>query len=269
MHISAYRKQADSSEKEFWMKRLVGSLVLMILFAAAGQAQSEVAVVNGASFRAGFPVSPGSLASAFGSFGTVTQGGAPALPLGTELNGVQVFVNDVAAPLLFVSEGQINFQVPASMPGRVPIRVVNAGTVVAEGTVDIIQSAPGLFHVTTDPQKQGAALNQDFSANGEQRPAIRGQVIQLFGTGQGPLSSPIPDGEGAPSDNPARTTSMPQVFVSVDEAEVLFSGMAPGFVGLWQINVRIPDQSYIAGQVPVFVVKDGIESNQISVWVAQ
>jgi uncharacterized protein (TIGR03437 family) len=58
------------------------------------------------------------------------------------------------------------------------------------------------------------------------------------------------------------------VFISVDEAAVEFSGMAPNFAGLWQINVRVPNKSYITGQVPIFVVKDGIASNTISVWVA-
>ena len=267
MRIPANRKQTDSRKELFMMKRLMGSAVLVILFTVAGQAQ--VAVVNAASFDPRFPVSPGSLASAFGSFGAVAELHAPGLPLETTLSQVQVFINDVAVPLLHVNSGQINFQVPASTQvGRWPIRVVNNGTEVAAGTVDILDAAPGLFFNTTDPQQQGAVQNQDSSDNAEQRPAIRGQALIIYATGQGPLNSPIPDGAGAPSEPPAQTTTAPKVFISVDEAAVEFSGMAPNFAGLWQINVRVPNKSYITGQVPIFVVKDGIASNTISVWVA-
>jgi uncharacterized protein (TIGR03437 family) len=267
MRIPANRKQTDSKKEMFRMKRLIGSAVLVMLFTVGGRAQ--VSVVNAASYDPGFPVSPGSLASAFGSFGTVPETHTAGVPLETTLGQVQLFVNNVAAPLHHVNSGQINFQVPASTPaGRVPIRVVNNGTEVATGTMDVLDAAPGLFFITTDPQQQGSVQNQDFSDNGEQRPAIRGQVLILYATGQGPLTSPIPDGAGAPSEPPAQTTTAPKVFISVDEAAVEFSGMAPGFAGLWQINVRIPNKSYITGQVPIFVVKDGIASNTISVWVA-
>jgi uncharacterized protein (TIGR03437 family) len=58
------------------------------------------------------------------------------------------------------------------------------------------------------------------------------------------------------------------VFISVDEAEVTFSGLSPQFPGLWQVNAAVPDRPYISGQVPVVVTIDGVPSNQVSFWVA-
>src|SRR5688572_27756071 len=91
--------------------RLLLALSLALATMSPAFAQSSVAIVNGASFKADFPVSPGSWASAFGDFASVgisteTQNGV--LPIPTTLGGVQVLVSGVAAPLNYVGPSQIN-----------------------------------------------------------------------------------------------------------------------------------------------------------------
>jgi uncharacterized protein (TIGR03437 family) len=77
----------------------------------------------------------------------------------------------------------------------------------------------------------------------------------------------VPDGD-VPS-GLVRTQETPEVFISVDKAEVIFSGLSPQFPGLWQINARVPDKPYIRGQVPVYVTINGVSSNVVSFWVAE
>jgi uncharacterized protein (TIGR03437 family) len=215
--------------------------------------------------------SPGMLASIF-SFTTTHFGtdmaALSSTPAPTVLGDVSVLVAGVAAPLLYVSPTQINFQVPSSTPvGSAPqeIQVVKASTgqVLASAPVRIVPVSPGLF--TNDSSGSGplAALNQDNTRNDGAHPAKAGTVIQLFGTGQGIVS-------GAPADGtPAALTQLPtdekpSVYINattgpVPPEDVLYSGLAPGFIGLWQINVRIPKDVPI-GDVPVVVVFKGINS---------
>jgi uncharacterized protein (TIGR03437 family) len=234
-------------------------------------AQNSVAVVNGASFLARFPVAPGSLASAFGTFPGASSASASALPLPATLGGVQVLVDDTPAPLLFVSAAQVNFQVPRSVAtGRRSVRVTVGGTAVAQGTMDLLDLSPGIFITgTAGNNPVGAVLNQNSSANTEANPARRGEVIQIFGTGPGALSATIADGAAAPGDPVVTTTTQPVAgVIGGVETAADFSGMAPGFVGLWQVNVKVPDRSFISGQVQLFVKIGGLPTNVVTFWVA-
>jgi len=175
------------------------------------------------------------------------------LPLPRELAGIRVMVNGVAAPLFFVAPGQINFQVPAGTPtaGAVEIRVENAATgqIIAIGKAAMAQAAPGLFTAEPTGTGQVAALNYDNgknTVNSASNPIARGDVIQLFGTGQGLAPNMPGDGEASPGSPVVNTDGKPDVIMQpgpasfLDPKYVEFSGLAPGFVGVWQVNVRVP-----------------------------
>lgn len=239
---------------------------------SAASGQTPITVVNGASFQARFPVAPGSLVSAFSPPGSplsgVSEAQAQSLPLPTELNGVRVLVNQVPAPLLYVSAGQINFQVPHGTPvGRVPVQVMAGGNTVGSGDANIYEISPAVFVLDGTDTPQGAILNQNDAVNSQTAPARRGEIIQIFATGQGPVSTTPSD--GAPPTDLTTTTTLPRAYVSVAEAEVEFSGLSPQFPGVWQVNVRIPDREYISGQVPLVITLNGVESNIVSLWVAE
>lgn len=253
--------------------RLTIAALALTALALPGAAQTGVAVVNAAGFQRNFPVSPGSLASAFptgGAFAGVTQAGATETPLPTTLGGAQVLIDGAAAPLIFVTGangGQINFQVPSSLtPGRHTVSITAAGGQVASGNLDVIPAAPGLFFNPADIAEPGAILNQDFSVNSPANPAAKGSVIQLFATGQGPVDQPVGDGQPTPAAQISATLDT-EAWVGGAQRTVLFSGLAPNFVGLWQINVQLDAAD--SGSLPIFVKIGGLSSNGVAVYVAE
>lgn len=191
-----------------------------------------------------------------------------AFPVPTTLGGLQVLVNGQPSPISFVSPGQINFVVPWNAPtsGTAPVQVVAASTsqVLASGTVAMSSASPGFFiRGTNAGSPQIAGLNQDNTINSSTNLAKVDSVVQLFGTGQGLVTNAPRDGDPG---NGQSTASMPMAFIGGSPATVAFSGLAPGFVGLWQVNIQIPHtpvalQGFPVNVFPVLLVYKGLQSN--------
>ena len=214
-------------------------------------------------------MSPGSLASMFGVNLAKDTVVANSLPLPTNLGGVQVFVGGTASPLFFVSPGQINFQVPVETSGTtVAMAVSSAGVRGPDSPVRIAAEAPGIFTATPGGKGQGAILNQDFSANSVQNAAEPGSVIQIFATGLGATNPTSQTGGlGASSEPFNRTVNTPFVLIGGTPAEVLFSALAPGFVGLYQVNARVPAGTTPGDAVPLRIQIGGGASNTVAIAV--
>ena len=251
--------------------------------------------ISNASF--GFGTLPrlasGTLASAFARTGVSQNLSADSLPLPTLLGGVTLRmggsltfdatagwkyspVGSREAPLLFVGPSQVNFQVPPgiSLGNSVPAQLTLAGSTLLT-TLDLIATSPGIFTVLMNGQGQGSVLNQDNAPNGNPqsilgaKPATRGSVIQIYATGAGETDPPLLPGEPAPlSGNPLfLTRAQPTVTMGGIEARVLFSGMAPGYVGLWQINAEVPAGITPGPAVSLTVTAGGISSNTVTIAV--
>ena len=211
---------------------------------------------------------PGMLSSIFAfpsqRFGSQTVTNSN-IPIPTSLGDVQVTVAGIPSPLLYVSPSQINFQVPYETPvgNFVEIRVSNVSTsqVLASWLFRIDAVSPGLFTVNATGSGPVLALNQDGSINDGTHPAKAGTYVSLYGTGQGVVSGAPPDGQ--PAQGIISTSATPNVFINgpdyIPASDVQFSGLAPGFVGLWQINAKVP-ANVPPGAVSVFVSVDGIPS---------
>jgi len=189
------------------------------------------------------------------------------LPLPTTLGDVQVFVAGVAAPLLYVSPGQINFQIPSATPPltfqEIQVQRASTGQVLASWIFRIETVAPGLFTRDSTGTGQLAATNQDGTPNDGAHPAKAGSIISLYGTGQGLVDGLPPDGQANPN-GPHSTSQKPKVFINdnfVPDADVQYSGLAPGYVGLWQINVKVP-ANVPPLDVPVYVQYQNLISSQ-------
>jgi uncharacterized protein (TIGR03437 family) len=187
-------------------------------------------------------------------------------PMTKTLGDIQVLVADQPAPLSYVSPIQINVFVPMNAPssGTVEIQVVrvSTGQILASFPVQMDVASPGLFTFNASGTGPLAALNQDNTVNTASNPIARGQVIQLFATGQGFVPGAAPDGQ--PSSGLVSTQWLPRVVIGTDfvaDSDIQYSGLAPGLVGLWQINVRIPDKVAPASAVTVVVVQRDIPSN--------
>jgi uncharacterized protein (TIGR03437 family) len=229
---------------------------------------AQIAIYNGATNVLRFPIAPGSFAKVNGNFAGTPTASADRLPLPRELGGIQVFVNNVAAPLYAVRADEISFQVPrAATAGNHPFRITRGGAEIASSRVDVLDAAPGIFFAVGDPNAQGGILNQAGAFATRDNPARRGQIIQIFGTGEGPLASAVED--GAIPTGLVSTRNEARCFVSVDPAVIQFSGASPQFPGLWQVNAVVPDRPYITGQVPLFCTINGISTNNVTFWVAQ
>ncbi|HTS50314.1 MAG TPA: FG-GAP-like repeat-containing protein [Bryobacteraceae bacterium] len=231
--------------------------------------------VNGASFAKGQPLTAGALVSVFGNGFASANAPAQSIPLPLNLGGVSVTVGGVPAPLQFVSSGQINLQVPWEITGSTADIVVTAnGTALPAFHANIAPVVPGIF-TTQSGVGQAIAINQDGSLAGPENsipglavhPAKAGDVLQILATGLGAVSPPVADGANA-SDGLRNTAVMPTILIGGVAAPVSFSGLAPLFVGVNQINVTVPQVS--PGVVPLQIQEGGITtSNQVTIAVTQ
>ena len=233
----------------FSFTRLWLFLILGCGWSQAILAAGNVAVVSGASYETA--VAPGSIASLFGGNLTTQTLVATTLPLPTVLAEVTVKINGKTAPLFYASPTQINLQIPgATTPGTATVEVFSnrdATTPIGTGTVTIVESAPGLFTFNAAGKGQTAALNSDYSLNADfdlfpgSRPEAAGNYAIIYATGIGNTNPLVADGQPAPSATLAVGIGTTTVTVGGITAQVTYSGLAPGYVGLWQINVLLPE----------------------------
>ncbi len=218
-----------------------------------------IGVVNAATYVSG-PVAPGEILSIFGArLGPEQSAQAQFDPdtgkLPTTLGGVQVTFDGVPAPLYFVSFGQLNLQVPFEVSSKTSVRmVVTVPDLDPAGlTVAVAEAAPGLFTTGGDGRRV-LAVNQGNSINAADNPAAAGSVVVLYLTGQGMTNPKVPTGAPAPLVSPFPLPVL-KVAVTIDAlpARVIFAGLAPGFVGLTQINAEVPRAVLPSSNVPVSV----------------
>lgn len=217
---------------------------------------SSAGVVNAASFRNG-TLAPGQILSVFGR--AIGPDAPATLAIGDDgrvassLAGVRLLVNGVPAPLTFVSAGQINAVVPysaAALPVA-QLAVERDGALSEAVTVLTSATAPALFTLSGSGVGPAAALNQDSTINAAANPVKRGEVIVLFGTGEGALDPEQADGavSAPPLPSPAAEIT---VRIGNANAEVLYAGPAPGLVsGVLQINARVPASVLGGPETPV------------------
>jgi uncharacterized protein (TIGR03437 family) len=218
--------------------------------------------VNAASFVSGLAIAPGSIISIFGtnlSTGTASDLSAP-LPY--QLSGTSVLFNGNPMPLFFVSQGQINAQVPFNAPvGSAQIQVQSGASVSSVASVPVATYSPGIFIVNYNNNTGAIIHTNNYAVVTASSPATRGETLAMYVTGLGPVNMAIASGAAAPSAAPfAMTLANPTVTIGGANANVSFSGLAPGFVGLYQLNVTVP-QSVSSGNQNVQISVGGITSN--------
>ena len=178
----------------------------------------------------------------------------------------------VPGRISFVSPGQVNVQIPWEFQGLTNVQMkVAIGSFGSEAsavfTVPLAQASPAFFEYDEGTGRRLiAGLDTAFQLLTSTNGARRGQVVQLYMNGLGQVVNGPPSGEVAPSDRVVETQNTASVTIGGRNAEVLFAGLAPGFVGLYQVNVRVPGDAP-AGLQQVVLTIAGVASKTASLVV--
>jgi uncharacterized protein (TIGR03437 family) len=217
-------------------------------------------VLNSASGRSGV-IAPGENITILGlGLGPAAGVTAPAGTWPTSLGGVSVSINGTDIPLAYASGFRIDGQVPYGMattgPAAIQVRNTNTTTASALVSVSTQPTSPGVY--TFDQSGFGAAkaINQDGKLNSVLTPARAGEVVTIYASGLGAVVPAIPAGQAGPT-NPLSVVSQ-TVAASIGgvPAPVTFAGLAPGYAGIYQVNIMIP-AGVPAGTRVIFVSNAG------------
>ena len=196
--------------------------------------------------------------------------------LSTSLGGVSVLVNGEFAPLFFVSPSQINFQMPWTFGSTAePLVVTVTGVPSASQTISAGQFySPGIFSINSSGSGQGAIqiANTTFfaapagSISGEQaRPAVRGSdYLTIYCNGLGDVKNRPANGAAVP-DGTSTTVQAVTVTIGGVTVSASFSGLSPGFVALYQVNVLVPATAPSGSAVALTITVGGVTSNTVTV----
>ena len=234
---------------------------------------SSLSINNGGFQNAGGfgapPLAPGSLVDVYGNF-PVNTAVANGAPWQTTLSGLSMQFNGVPAPFYFASAGQANVQVPWELAGQSQASVVAAagGSSSAPQTMSLASAAPGIF--TMNAQNQGAILDTSYNLVGSSNPATAGSsYILIYCTGLGPVTNQPATGSVASANPLSYATLNTTVTIGGIQVTPYFAGLAPGFIGMYQINVLVPAGVAASSTVPLFVSVGSAKSNTVTVAVQQ
>jgi len=226
-------------------------------------------VVNNGTFGGGEQIAQGDIVAVFGDqFTYGDPQGASSLPLGTTLGSTQVLVNNQPVPLYYVSPGQINFEVPIdAATGNGTVSVVRNGQQGNQAFVSITSVAPRFLLLNGGPYAIITTPGGAFTGI-QGSPAKSGDVIVIYTIGLGPTSPVVPSGTASPS-SPLAVAPATSVcfgnstpFGSAPCVNAAFSGLTPAFVGLYQINVTVPN-TLPSGNVALYFTVNGVRSNVV------
>jgi uncharacterized protein (TIGR03437 family) len=228
---------------------------------AAAPLVTAQGVVHAASDAGGIPIAPGELISIYGANLASGLSGPTGLPLPLSSNGTQVFLGTQPLPILYTSSGQMNVQVPYTAPVNTTFQlsVQNGSTLSVPQTVTVAPASPGIFTVNQKGFGQGAILKSDgVSLAQAGTPAGIGETVIIYCTGLGATTPSVTEGQPAPSTPALAMTSNPTtVAIGGQPATVAFSGLTPGFAGLYQVNAVVPSGIATGDAIPVTVTVAG------------
>jgi uncharacterized protein (TIGR03437 family) len=226
------------------------------------------AVVNAASFAGGMVA--GSLVTVFAAGVRDDTGTAIAdrVPLPTVLEGVSVTVNGIAAPIYSVSnvngQEQLSFQAPfkSAGPSTASVVVTRNGQASAAVDVPVLGIQPAIYSL--DGTQAIVVRASDNTLVTAARPLRAGEFAYFYASGLGAVENPPADGAGGPLSPLARASADVQVTLGGTGCDVQYAGLAPGFVGVYQVNFRAPP-SIATGSQTLALIAGGVISPKVQV----
>ncbi|MGH7752071.1 MAG: hypothetical protein ACREN5_04580, partial [Gemmatimonadales bacterium] len=236
----------------------------------AGIAVPRVAAItNAADF--GEALGGGGLISIFGQNLAPRTASAGSLPLPTVLADTCVTINGLRLPLLFASPTQINAQLPFDLAGQAATVLHTTGGLSDIFHAQIQPAAPAIFRLNVAGQTgtfPAVIRSRNNLLTTLSNPLRPNEAFIIFATGLGAVGPAVDAGVGAPTAPLANTLTRPVVLLGDTPASLLFAGLAPGFVGLYQINALVPADAPLGTQIPLTVVAGGITTT-VSVRVVE
>lgn len=205
----------------------------------AAPSYSSASFVNAGNFAPG-PFAPNSVVTVFGtslarSARALTAEDIRGDTLPTELNFTQVLVDNIAAPLFYVSDTQVNFLIPSKqIVGDARIEVIREGLRGPAVLIPVVEAAPALFAL---PNGFAIVTHADNTLVSPESPARGGEIIVIWATGLG--KTEINPNSGQLPPYLSRLVNMDALKVSVGGI-VIYAGLTPGSAGLYQINLQLP-----------------------------
>ena len=228
-------------------------------------------IYNAASYApAGNPISPGEFITLFGTgLANTAKTATPPYPTGG-FNGVTVLINKVPAPIYFVGPNQINALVPYATTGATATIVVQNGAAASNTvTVPVAATSPGIYALDQSGAGPGAVLHADYSLVNSASPAHGGETLQIFLTGMGGVSPAVADGTAGSTDpnHLSKAAAAVTVYLGGQQCTVDYNGLAPGFPGLYQINVTLPQPLLTTGALPLAISTSNAYHDQVTIAV--
>jgi uncharacterized protein (TIGR03437 family) len=221
---------------------------------------SENGMVNAFNRVPAGALAPGMIVEVYGS-GLATTGGNPGvIPLTNDFNGTSLIVGSHQAPLYYVSDTQLNVQFNVELPAnqQYPVIASLQGALSVPVVADV---SPIQLGVAATVDGMAVAQHGETSTNiTEDSPAKPGEVVVIYLSGMGATNPSVKSGEPAPSSPPAKVTAPATVTLDGQAATVTFAGLAPNFVGLYQVNFQVPTNA-ATGDRTLIVGQNGLSSN--------
>ncbi len=204
---------------------------------------------------------PGSVFVLYGTDLATKTAQAATVPFPTTLLTTKVTVNGVAVPLYYVSPTQINAQMPWNIPGGTVASVVVLNGTVASNAAAVYVPATGTPGIAVYNSNRAVVTNSDNSVNSTTTPASVGDEVVAWFTGGGPVQAagPLASGSPAPAGFSPLTGNY-SVTVGGVAANVVYIGLTPGSIGLYQANFNVPQLA--KGSYPVQITIAGQASNK-------
>ncbi len=256
--LSFYRSLAAMQDGRLVSTSSAGVVEFPASFDATLQIPRIAGVTNAADFST--KLGAGGLISIFGENLSPQTAAATETPLPNRLTEVCVTANGANLPLLFVSPEQINAQLPF-FGGNAGMQVHTQGGVSDIFLTRVLTAAPAVFSVPGPSGNTFAAvIREDNTLATLSSPLRRHEIAVIYSTGLGSVTPIAFPGYPASTDPLSITVVEPAVLFGGVAGNVLYSGLTPGFVGLYQINVEVPGGSPLGIQVPVEINSGGVSS---------
>jgi uncharacterized protein (TIGR03437 family) len=208
----------------------------------------------------GGALAPGTIVEIFGQNLASATATATTVPLQDTMNGSSVIIGGMEAPLYYVSPGQIDAQIPFELQSgqqyQVLVSANNALT--TPQPIQLSAAAPGL---AANPDGTLIAQHSDGTLVSQTSPAMGGEYLVVYLAGLGDTTVPVASGTASPSSPLAQPSVTPTLTINGAPSPILFAGLTPGLVGLYQMNFQVPT-GLPAGDITIVVSQNGQSSNQ-------